>query len=85
MQAAATLRAFGPGEMRGGLGFLHAKPHSTPSAFAATPDELGAAWCDGRVQLPLQVKRNSTLFGQPLGAAMHFSFGELRQRMVCHP
>jgi len=72
-----SLRAFGPGEMRGGFGFLHAKPPSTLSAFAVTPDELRAAWRDGRIQLPLEVKRNGALFGQPLGGAMHFGFGEL--------
>ncbi|HSI17376.1 MAG TPA: fumarylacetoacetate hydrolase family protein [Sphingomonas sp.] len=72
-----SLRAFGPGEMRGGFGFLHAKPPSTLSAFAVTPDELGDNWRDGRVQLPLQVKRNGELFGEPLGAAMHFGFGDL--------
>ncbi|MDB5673042.1 MAG: hypothetical protein JWM65_24 [Sphingomonas bacterium] len=72
-----SLRAFGPGEMRGGFGFLHAKPPSTLSAFAVTPDEFGADWREGRIQLPLQVKLNGALFGQPVGAAMHFGFGEL--------
>jgi len=72
-----SLRAFGPGEMRGGFGFLHAKPPSTLSAFAVTPDELGADWREGRIQLPLQVKLNGALFGQPVGAAMHFGFGDL--------
>lgn len=72
-----SLRAFGPGEMKGGFGFIHAKPPSTLSAFAVTPDELGDAWQDGRVELPLSVWRGDALFGAPLGAAMHFGFGEL--------
>lgn len=72
-----SLRAFGPGEMKGGFGFIHAKPPSTLSAFAATPDELDGAWRDGRVYLPLSVWRGDTLFGAPAGGAMHFSFGEL--------
>lgn len=72
-----SLRSFGPSEMRGGFGFLHAKPPSTLSAFAMTPDELGGAWRDGRVQLPLHVWRNGKLFGRPDGGAMHFGFGEL--------
>ena len=72
-----SLRAFGPGEMRGGFGFLHAKPPSTLSAFAVTPDELGADWRDGRIQLPLRVSLNGAPFGQPVGGAMHFGFGEL--------
>jgi fumarylacetoacetate (FAA) hydrolase len=63
--------------MRGGFGFLHAKPPSTLSAFAVTPDELGADWREGRIQLPLQVKLNGALFGQPVGVAMHFGFGDL--------
>ncbi len=83
-----SLRAFGPGEMRGGFGFLHAKPPSTLSAFAVTPDELGADWRDGRIQLPLEVKRNGALFGQPVGGALHFGFGDLiahaaRTRSLC--
>lgn len=72
-----SLRAFGPAEMRGGFGFLHAKPPSTLSAFAVTPDELGDAWHDGRIALPLQVELNGAPFGRPDGAAMHFGFGEL--------
>jgi fumarylacetoacetate (FAA) hydrolase len=72
-----SLRAFGPGEMRGGFGFLHAKPPSTLSAFAVTPDELGANWHEGRVHLPLHVHLNGIPFGRPTGAAMHFGFGDL--------
>lgn len=72
-----SLRAFGPAEMKGGFGFIHAKPPTTLSAFAVTPDELGNAWRDGRVHLPLIVQRGGELFGKPCGSAMHFSFGEL--------
>jgi hypothetical protein len=39
--------------MRTGFGFLHAKPASSFAPVAVTPDELGAAWRDGRVHLPL--------------------------------
>lgn len=72
-----SLRRFGPDEMRGGFGFLHAKPPSTLSAFAMTPDELGDAWRDGRVHLPLEIRRGDAVFGRPHGGAMHFGFGEL--------
>lgn len=72
-----SLRAFGPKEMQGGFGFLHAKPPSTLSAFAMTPDELGDAWRDGRVCLPLEIEWNDERFGLPNGEAMHFGFGEL--------
>jgi fumarylacetoacetate (FAA) hydrolase len=72
-----SLRAFGPREMQGGFGFLHAKPPSTLSAFAMSPDEIGDAWHDGRVCLPVAVDWNDERFGQPNGDAMHFGFGEL--------
>lgn len=72
-----SLRAFGPKEMQGGFGFIHAKPPTTLSSFAMTPDELGGAWHDGRVHLPLQIERNGQRFGTPDGGAMHFGFGDL--------
>jgi fumarylacetoacetate (FAA) hydrolase len=83
-----SLRAFGPEEMRGGFGFLHAKPPSTLSSVAVTPDELGAAWANGRVGLALNVALNGSVFGRPVGSAMHFGFGELiahaaRTRDLC--
>ena len=56
---------------------MASKPPSTPSAFAVTPDELGANWRDGRVHLPMHVHLNGVLFGRPTGAAMHFGFGDL--------
>jgi fumarylacetoacetate (FAA) hydrolase len=72
-----SLRAFGPTEMKGGFGFLQAKPPSSLSAFAVTPDELGAARRDGRVGLNLRVHRADALFGAPDGAAMSYGFGDL--------
>jgi len=72
-----SLRAFGPGEMKGGFGFLHAKPPSSMSAIAITPDELGNAWRDGRVSLPLHVHLNGELFGRPDGSQMSYGFGDL--------
>ncbi|HEX4712015.1 fumarylacetoacetate hydrolase family protein [Phenylobacterium sp.] len=72
-----SLRAFGPTEMKGGFGFLQAKPPSSVSAIAVTPDELGGAWRDGRVGLTLRVHRGAALFGAPDGAAMSYGFGDL--------
>ncbi len=72
-----SLRAFGPGEMKGGFGFLQAKPPSSQSPVAVTPDELGDAWRDGRVCLALHVCRGDERFGRPDGSAMTYGFGEL--------
>ena len=45
--------------------------------FALTPDELGDAWRNGRVCLPLNVDVNDEWFGSPNGAAMAWGFDEL--------
>ena len=72
-----SLRTFGPREMKSGFGFLQAKPSTSFAPVAVTPDELGAYWRDGRVQLPLHVEWNGRWFGHPCGSEMNFSFGEL--------
>jgi fumarylacetoacetate (FAA) hydrolase len=83
-----SLRAFGPSEMKSGFGFIHAKPPSSMSAFAVTPDELGEGWHKGRVCLAVNVYRNGMLFGRPSGAEMSFGFQDLiahaaRTRELC--
>ena len=45
--------------------------------MAVTPDELGVAWQDGRVCLPIRVSWNGREFGRPDAAAMGFGFHEL--------
>ncbi|MED5611372.1 MULTISPECIES: fumarylacetoacetate hydrolase family protein [Pseudomonas] len=72
-----SLRALAPREMKTGFGFLQAKPASSFAPVAVTPDELGEAWRDGRVHLPLQVEWNGEWFGHPHGGAMHFGFHQL--------
>jgi fumarylacetoacetate (FAA) hydrolase len=72
-----SLRALGPHEMKTGFGFLQAKPSTSFAPVAVTPDELGVYWADGRVKLVLDVQLNGTRFGEPNGAEMNFSFGEL--------
>ncbi|MFN0122672.1 MAG: fumarylacetoacetate hydrolase family protein [Blastocatellia bacterium] len=71
------LRGFGPREMKTGFGFFQAKPSSSFAPVAVTPDELGDAWRDGRVHLPLNVQWNGAWFGHPHGSGMNFSFYEL--------
>ena len=72
-----SLRTLGPREMRSGFGFLQAKPSTSFAPIALTPDELGPAWRDGRVQLRLHVQWNGERFGEPHGGEMDFGFGEL--------
>jgi fumarylacetoacetate (FAA) hydrolase len=72
-----SLRALGPREMKSGFGFLQAKPSTSFAPVAVTPDELGGAWCDGRVHLDLDVEWNGQQFGHPNGREMNFGFGEL--------
>jgi fumarylacetoacetate (FAA) hydrolase len=72
-----SLRALGPHEMKTGFGFLQAKPSTAFAPLAVTPDELGAAWRDGRVHLNLHVQWNGERFGEPNGGEMNFHFGEL--------
>jgi len=72
-----SLRALAGREMKTGFGWVQAKPSTAFSPLAVTPDELGAAWADGRVHLPLQVQRNGAWFGHPHGREMTFNFFRL--------
>jgi fumarylacetoacetate (FAA) hydrolase len=73
-----TLRNLIPAELNKGFGFFNSKPASAFSPFAVTPDELGDAWQDGRVHLPLLTTLNGTRVGEPdAGPEMHFSFYDL--------
>jgi len=73
-----TLRNLIPDELAKGFGFFQSKPATAFSPFAITPDELGAAWRDGRVHLRLRVRLNGQVVGDvDAGPEMHFSFFEL--------
>ncbi|MCB9634817.1 MAG: fumarylacetoacetate hydrolase family protein [Sandaracinus sp.] len=73
-----TLRNLIPPELAKGFGFFQSKPASAFSPFAITPDELGDAWKDGRVHLPLVTRLNGKVVGEPeAGPEMHFGFFEL--------
>jgi fumarylacetoacetate (FAA) hydrolase len=73
-----SLRNLIPGELEKGFGFFQSKPATAFSPVAATPDELGAAWADGKVNLRLLVDYNCARFGSPNAAAdMTFSFPQL--------
>lgn len=72
-----SLRTIAPIEMKTGFGWVQAKPACSVAPFAVTPDELGDAWRDGRVCLPLTVTLNGAWFGSPNGSAMAYGFHEL--------
>nr|WP_315383348.1 fumarylacetoacetate hydrolase family protein [uncultured Sphingomonas sp.] len=72
-----SLRTIAPTEMKTGFGWVQAKPACSLAPFAVTPDELGNAWRDGRVCLPLTVTVNGAWFGNPDGSAMAYGFHEL--------
>ncbi len=73
-----SLRNIIPAELAKGFGFVQGKPASACSPVAVTPDELGSAWQDAKVHLPIEVSYNRTLFGRPdAGTDMHFNFAQL--------
>lgn len=72
-----SLRSLGPVEMKTGFGFIQAKPPCSMAAVALTPDELGPAWQDGQVHLPLQIDWNSKRFGNAVANEMEYGFHEL--------
>lgn len=73
-----SLRNLIPGELAKGFGFLQSKPPCAFSPVAVTPDELGEAWRDARVHLPLHVVHNGQLLGCPqAGEDATFSLADL--------
>lgn len=73
-----SLRNLIPAELEKGFGFFQSKPSSSFSPVAVTPDELGAAWEDTKVHLPLHSYLNNELVGQPnAGTDMTFNFAQL--------
>src|SRR5688572_9765620 len=56
-----SLRNLIPGELAKGFGFLQSKPRSGLSPVFVTPDELGEAWRDNKVHLPLVTHVNGTV------------------------
>jgi fumarylacetoacetate (FAA) hydrolase len=73
-----SLRGLIPGELGKGFGFFQSKPSSAFSPVAVTPDELGEAWRDGKLHLPLHVDLNGQPFGRAEGGVdMTFDFGQL--------
>ena len=78
-----SLRNLIPAELAKSFGFFQSKPATSFSPVAVTPNELGDAWRDGKVHLPLRATWNSALVGQPnAGIDMVFSFPQLIAHLV---
>jgi fumarylacetoacetate (FAA) hydrolase len=73
-----SLRNLIPAELAKGFGFFQSKPASSFSPVAVTPDELGAAWRDTKLHLPLLSQLNGKPVGRPnAGVDMNFGFARL--------
>jgi fumarylacetoacetate (FAA) hydrolase len=73
-----SLRGLIPSELAKGFGFLQSKPRSALSPVFVTPDELGEAWKDSKLHLPMRTWINGQWFGEAeAGVDMQFSFAEL--------
>ena len=73
-----SLRNLIPAELGKGFGFLQSKPRSALSPVLATPNELGDAWRDCILSLPLHSTLNGEWFGSPdAGTNMQFNFAQL--------
>ena len=73
-----SLRNLVPAELAKGFGFYQSKPATAFSPCAVTPDELGDAWSESKVHLPLVSHINGQLFGEPdAGVDMTFDFTQL--------
>ena len=73
-----SLRRLVVDDLQYGFGFFHAKPSTSFAPIVATPDELGNAWRDNRLHMPVRIEVNGLLYGQPnAGVGMHFDFADL--------
>lgn len=73
-----SLRGLIPAELAKGFGFFHSKPPTAFSPVAVTPDELGDAWKNTIIHLPLRVDYNSEPFGRAnAGVDATFSLAKL--------
>lgn len=73
----ASLRVLAGREIKTGFGFLQSKPSTSFAPVAVSADELGIAWHEGRVHLPVRVQWNGQRFGTPDAGRMGFGFNEL--------
>jgi fumarylacetoacetate (FAA) hydrolase len=69
-----SFRRLIPAELAKGFGFVNGKGANALAPVAVTPDELGEAWRDGRVHLPLHCHVNGARLGSP-DAGVDATFG----------
>ena len=69
-----SFRRLIPAELAKGFGFVNGKGANALAPVAATPDELGPAWKDGRIYHPLECLVNGHRLGNP-NAGIDASFG----------
>ncbi len=69
-----SFRRLIPAELAKGFGFVNGKGANALAPVAVTPDELGDAWRDGRLHLPLVCHVNGKELGHP-NAGTDASFG----------
>lgn len=73
-----SLRSLVPAEIAKGFGFLQSKPATAFAPLAVTPDELGDAWRDDMVHLPVLVHVNGRKVGEAdAGTDTVFAFPQL--------
>jgi fumarylacetoacetate (FAA) hydrolase len=73
-----SLRNLIPAELAKGFGFVQSKPATAFAPVAVTPDELGDAWKQAKLHMPLRSTWNGALVGQPqAGDDMVFNFAQL--------
>ncbi|MDQ3025769.1 MAG: fumarylacetoacetate hydrolase family protein [Pseudomonadota bacterium] len=68
-----SFRRLIPAELAKGFGFVNGKGANALAPVAITPDELGDAWRDGKVHLPLHCEVNGQRLGDP-NAGMDATF-----------
>lgn len=69
-----SLRALQREEATRAFGVIHGKPAGSFSPVAVTPDELGDAWYNAKLHLPLRCSINGELVGAPDAGKMVYGF-----------
>lgn len=73
-----SFRRLIPAELAKGFGFIHGKGANALAPVAVTPDELGAAWDNGKIHLRLVCHVRGKWFGNPnAGDDAQFSLFDL--------